>query len=78
MNDKSFGVCMRVEDLPDPIEGSTKDRCEECGREVWVSKGMKETKIRVSDLLTYCMQCIVKVAGVNPPDVMEVHVVEDR
>src|SRR5262245_31484532 len=58
----TFMVCLRTDEISDPVEGSTTTACVECGTDVWISaesrKVMHERKA-----MPLCSGCAVRVAG---------------
>jgi len=57
MSDNRFIVCMSVEELPQPYVASDKDRCIDCGRDVWVSKALRKERETIPCI---CLRCANK------------------
>ena len=80
--DDAYLVCLRVEDLPVAVPGSTKKRCSVCGQPVWVSAAsLKLGKQKHAALL--CMPCAVEKAAtddevvVQPPTEEQIKEIKD-
>lgn len=46
---------MRTETVEDPVEGSRKDTCDECGTEVWVAPSSEAFDLHTMTFL--CVPC---------------------
>ena len=54
-DDRSALVCIACEDFPQPAAGSTRQRCADSGREVWVSPA--SARAVGPEAIILCCQC---------------------
>ncbi len=76
-------VCMRVEDMPNPIKGSFTRVCMDCESKVWISKATARIKDSTITVDIICMRCAIE-NGVfkdhhcQPPSTDQVAEILDR
>lgn len=59
---ENIAVFMRVEDLKIPVSGSTKDKCSECGKEIWVGPNVL-LHPKAKSAKKVCVQCTPNLLG---------------
>lgn len=58
MEEVNYMVCMRVDELDDPVEGSTTTACVECGDDIWIS-----AESRKLGAMPVCSRCAERLAS---------------
>ena len=61
MHEEKYMVCMRVDELDDPVEESTTTACVECGCDIWISVASRKQMSKVG-AMPLCSHCAVRVS----------------
>ena len=64
MEEIAYMVCMRVDELDDPVTDSTTTACVECGDDVWISAASRK-QMRVKKAMPVCSRCAKRIAQEN-------------
>lgn len=59
--EQAFMVCMRVDEIADPVDGSTQTACIECGTSLWISPESKKIMHKQGAMPT-CQTCAIKLS----------------
>lgn len=63
MDNSSFIVCACVREVLIPSPGSIRDKCAQCGTEIWISPAGRLTVERSPELKPTCRDCTVNTVG---------------
>lgn len=61
MEEIRYMVCMRADELTDPVEGSTTTACVECGGDIWISPASR-TEMGKVGAMPVCARCAKRIA----------------
>lgn len=61
MEEIAYMVCMRVDELDDPVENSTTTACVECGTDIWISPASRVEMGKVR-AMPVCSRCAARIA----------------
>jgi hypothetical protein len=64
MEEIAYMVCMRVDELDDPVTDSTTTACVECGDDVWISAASRK-QMHVKKAMPVCSRCAKRIAQEN-------------
>lgn len=62
MEELRYMVCMRVDELDEPVEESTTTACVECGCDIWISRASRK-KMNEVRAMPLCSHCAVRVTN---------------
>jgi hypothetical protein len=71
MEEQAFMVCMRADELVDPVEGSTRTACVECGCDLWISLESRRLCAE-KKAMPICGPCGLRMAKEQPTMVTEI------
>lgn len=60
MEEITYMVCMRVDELDDPVDGSTTTACVECGDDIWISQASRK-KMHAERAMPVCSTCAKRI-----------------
>lgn len=64
--EEKYMVCTRVDELADPVDGSTTTCCVECASDIWISKESRREMGRQL-AMPLCSRCAVRLSADSPP-----------
>lgn len=67
MQEENYMVCVRVQDLETPVEGSTTTACVDCGCDIWISQESRKQLGQIG-AMPLCEPCAKRMAEELPHD----------